>query len=231
VTKNGRANAIVTWLGVAVALVGISVLWSLLPLRDWIINSAAWFRGSDVGLLAFFLGFVFAVVALVPASVPIVAAGLIFGFWVYPLALVAATLGAAGAFLIARYVARDKVRGLVGALPKTRAVYRAVGEGGWKMVWLLRLVPLMPFTLLNYVLGVTEVGFRTYLTATAVGIIPSVAFYLYLGVLGRAAIDGTEAGILRWVLLIVGLAATLGVIWYVSLKARDELRKYGLDTP
>jgi uncharacterized membrane protein YdjX (TVP38/TMEM64 family) len=229
--KPDRARTIVPLAVAVAALIGISLAWSLLPLRDWTSNASALSISLGMwGPVAFLLAYVVAVTALVPASVPTLAAGLIFGFWGFPLSLIAATGGAACSFMIAKHLARDRVRLLVDDRPKSRAVYRAVSEGGWKIVWLLRLIPVMPFSLLNYALGVTQLGFQTYLTATAVGIIPSIALYVYLGALGRAAIDGTVAGMLRWVLLILGLAATIVVIWYIGRKARDELQKAGVET-
>ena len=225
-----RARTTIPIVAAAVVLIGISLAWSLLPVRDLVVNASSLVRSLGMwGPVAFFLAYVVAVTALVPASVPTLAAGLIFGFWGIPLALIAATAGSACAFTIAKYLARAKVKRLVDGRPRSKAVYRAVSDGGWKVVWLLRLIPVMPFSLLNYVLGVTEVGFSPYIAATAVGIIPSIALYVYLGALGRAAIEGTEAGTLRWVLLILGLAATICVIWYIGRRARDELRKAGIE--
>ena len=69
-----------------------------------------------------------------------------------------ATVAATVAFLIARFVARDKIRELAGKNPKFLAIDRAIGEDGFRVVALLRLSPLLPFALGNYLYGLTSVG-------------------------------------------------------------------------
>jgi len=106
----------------------------------------------------------------------------------------------------------------------------AVTEDGWKVVVLMRLSPLIPFNLQNYVFGITGIGFAPYVAATFVGIMPGTAFYLYLGVLGRAVADSSAAGgggPLRWVFLGIGLAATAAVAFLITWKARAKLKDAG----
>jgi uncharacterized membrane protein YdjX (TVP38/TMEM64 family) len=232
VSQTDRARALTMWLAVALLLTGAAFGWSLLPLREWGEEVNASIHGLGVwGPIAFFLVFIVAVVSLVPASAVTLAAGLAFGFAAFPLALGAATLGAACAFLIARHLGTDKVKRLVEDLPRSKAVYKAISGGGWRIVLLLRLSPIMPFSILNYALGATELRFWPFLSATFVGIIPAVALYVYVGALGKAAIAGAAGGTARWLLLLLGLAATFIAIFYVARKARAELEKAALDPP
>lgn len=136
---------------------------------------AAWIDSLGAGgPIAFVVGYAAAVVAFVPASLLTLAAGAIFGLargvgYVF----VAATLGAAAAFLVARYVARGAVeRRLVGT-PRFAAIDRAVGAEGRKIVFPLRLSPAFPFTLLNYALGLTRVRFADYVLA--LGLVATIA--------------------------------------------------------
>src|SRR5687767_14061170 len=71
----------------------------------------------------------------------------------------ASTTTAALAFLIARYLARERVRRMVEHSPKLRAVDAAIGNEGWKVVALLRLSPAVPFNVQNYLYGVTAIRF------------------------------------------------------------------------
>jgi uncharacterized membrane protein YdjX (TVP38/TMEM64 family) len=80
--------------------------------------------------------------------------------------VIVATIGAALAFLVSRYLARERVKHLVEDRPKFNAVNKAVSEDGWRIVGLLRLSPLVPFNLQNYFFGVTEIGFPPYVAAT-----------------------------------------------------------------
>jgi uncharacterized membrane protein YdjX (TVP38/TMEM64 family) len=218
------------WLAVALLLLVAACGWSLFPLREWAERLNAWILGLGVwGPITFFFISVMAVISLVPTSAVTIAAGVAFGLMGFPLVLVAATIGGACAFLIARHLATDQVKHLVEDLPRSKAIYNAVSDGGWKMVFLLRLSPIMPFSVLNYVLGATELRFWPFVSASFVGIIPAVALYVYLGALGEAVIVGEAIGTVRWLLLFLGLAATLVAVFYIVRKARAELEKAALD--
>jgi uncharacterized membrane protein YdjX (TVP38/TMEM64 family) len=163
------------WVRIAVGLVVLGVLvvvgrqlgGALPRFAAWVESLGAW------GPVVFVLGYAVAVVAFVPGSLLTLAAGAIFGvLWGVVWVFIAAVLGSAAAFLIARYVARDAVARRLAANPRFAAVDRAVGREGRKIVFLLRLSPLFPFTLLNYALGLTTVRFADYLLA-AVGMIPA----------------------------------------------------------
>src|SRR5437879_1739462 len=108
----------------------------------------------------------------------------LFGAWGFPIVILAASIGAALAFLLSRHAVRARLRRLLEAKPSYAAIDRAVAEEGWKIVALLRLNPLVPFNLQNYFFGVTDIGFWPYAAATFFGIMPGAAFYVYLATLG-----------------------------------------------
>ncbi|HJQ85188.1 MAG TPA: TVP38/TMEM64 family protein [Candidatus Binatia bacterium] len=197
----------------------------------WVPRFAEWVNGLGVwGPLVFIAGYALAVVALVPAWALTLAAGAIFGIGrgvVY--VFVAAVLGSSAAFLIARYVARGAVERRIAASPRFAAIDRAVGREGRKIVFLLRLSPAFPFTLLNYFLGLTRVAFLDYLVA-ALGMIPGTLLYVYYGklvgdVTAVAAGAGAARGTGYWAVLGIGLAATVAVTVLVSRTARRALRE------
>jgi uncharacterized membrane protein YdjX (TVP38/TMEM64 family) len=228
-TQIKRARPLSMWFALALLLLCAAFGWSLLPLREWARELDAWIHGLGAwGPIAFLLVYVMAIVLLVPASAMTLAAGLAFGLAAIPLVIVAATIGAAFAFFIARHFITGNVKRLIEGRPRPEAIYKAVSGGGWQVVFLLRLSPIMPFSVLNYVLGATELRFWPFVSATFVGIIPAVALYVYLGALGKAAIAGTMIGTARWLLLLLGLAATLLAVLYIVRKARAELEKGAL---
>jgi uncharacterized membrane protein YdjX (TVP38/TMEM64 family) len=192
---------------------------------------AAWVEGLGVwGPLAFILGYALATVAFVPGSLLTLAAGAIFGLargTLYTLA--GATLGACGAFLVARYLARGAVERKIAGNARFAAIDRAVGKEGLKIVALLRLSPVFPFNLLNYALGLTRVPFVHYLLASA-AMLPGTLLYVYYGKAAGslAAVAGgvkTERGTAYWVTLGIGLAATLAVTTFVTRLAGKALRQ------
>ena len=220
---------VVLWIGLVALAIAVTIGWLFLPIKEWTDSFHGWVEGLGVwGPIVFVLVYIVAVVALAPASALTIAGGLAFGFWALPLVLVAATIGAALAFLVSRFLLRAKVKSLVDARPKLKAIDKAVSEEGWKIVGLLRLSPLVPFNLQNYFFGATQVGFLPYLAATAVGIAPGTLVYVYLGTLGKAAGSGQGGGTLKWVFFGIGLAATVAVAVFVTRKARQKLQEAGV---
>lgn len=191
----------------------------------WVQALGAW------GPLVFVAGYALATVLFVPGLLLTLAAGLLFGLLrgtAYT--LVGATLGASAAFLLSRTVARRAMERRLGANPRFAAIDRAVAREGRKVVFLLRLSPVFPFNLLNYALGLTRVRFVDYLVA-CVGMLPGTFLYVYygtaLGSLAALAGGGESAprGAERWLLLGLGLAATVAVTVVVTRIARRALRE------
>ena len=190
---------------------------------------AEWVDGlGALGPIVFVLGYAVAVVAFIPGSVLTLAAGAIFGLVEGTLyVFLAATLGSAACFLIARHGARQAIEKRIDGDPRFAAIDRAVGEQGKKIVFLLRLSPAFPFNLLNYGLGLTKVKLTDYLIASF-GMLPGTLLYVYTGKVAGdvAAIAGgaqTEKGAGDWAVLIVGLIATAIVTIYVTRIAKQAL--------
>jgi uncharacterized membrane protein YdjX (TVP38/TMEM64 family) len=178
--------------------------------------------------VAFIVGYAVAAVALLPGSVLTLAGGAIFGLARGTLYVFAgAVLGACAAFLIARYLARGAVERRIAGDPKFAAIDRAIAREGRKIVFLLRLSPIFPFSLLNYALGLTRVRFVDYLVAS-LGMLPGTLLYVYGGkVIGDVAAIAAGArppiGPGGWVLLALGLIATAVVTAVVTRTAKKAL--------
>ncbi len=193
---------------------------------------AAWVQGLGIwGPVVFILGYAIATVAFVPGLLLTLAAGAIFGLWrgtAY--VMVGATLGAALAFLVARYAARRAIERRLEGNERFAAIDRAVAKEGRKIVFLLRLSPVFPFNLLNYALGLTRVRFGDYLVAS-IGMLPGTLLYVYSGKLAGdvAALAGGAAPVERdwkyWTLIGAGLVATVAVTAVVTRTARRALKE------
>lgn len=191
---------------------------------------AAWVEGLGVwGPVAFILGYAVATVAFIPGSVLTLAAGAIFGVLQGTLyTLIGATLGASAAFLVARYLARGAIERRIAGNARFAAIDRAVGREGFKIVALLRLSPVFPFNLLNYSLGLTRVRFLHYFAASA-AMLPGTLLYVYYGAAAgslASAVGGkTDRGTGDWVVLGLGLVATIAVTTIVTRLAGRALRQ------
>lgn len=181
-----------------------------------------------LGPAAYGAAYMLAALSFVPGSALTLGAGAIFGPWL-GLAVVslASTASAAVAFLIARHLARHRVESLARSYPRFRAVDRAIAEGGWKVVALLRLSPAMPFSAGNYLFGLTAVGFWPYVLTSWVSMLPGTFLYVYLGHAGRVAAGGSERTPAEWALLGAGLLATVVVTAYVTRLARRAMSRQG----
>lgn len=222
-----------TVLKVVLGLAALAALWLAgRELGGYIPRFARWVDGLGFwGPAVFMLGYALATVAFVPGLLLTIAGGAVFGLvWGTVYAWTGATVGAAAAFLIARYAARSAVERKLEGNPRFKAVDRAVGREGLKIVTLLRLSPVFPFNLLNYALGLTDVRFVHYLVAS-LAMLPGTLLYVYTGSLAgdaaAAVAEGTETqrSPAEWALLVVGLTATLVATLFITRKARQALRE------
>ena len=168
---------------------------------------------NDAGVLApivFMLIYATATILFLPGSVLTLAGGALFGPVLGTLYnLTGATLGAALAFLISRYLASDWVSEKAGG--KVKQLINGVEGEGWRFVAFVRLVPLFPFNLLNYALGLTKIRFMHYLMATYVFMLPGAIAYTWLGYAGREAIGGGE-GLIQKIMIALALLAVVAFL-------------------
>lgn len=208
----------------ALVVVGLLAwVWTLVPVTLWIEQLRLWIVSwGSLGVIAFAGLYVVVTVVLGPASGLTLMAGLAYGLWGFPLVVLSATLAAAVAFLLGRYVAHERVNRWIENKPRLLALNRAVSDEGWRVVGLMRLSPIIPYGLQNYLFSVTHVGFVPFILATLIGIMPATALYVYIGSLGQAI---GRASTLQWVLGIAGLAATALVAWFVGKRATAALER------
>lgn len=226
--RNGwgvSARLVVGALVLAGVVLGGRQLASLVP------AFAAWVRDlGPFGPLAFIGGYVVAAVAFVPGALLTLAAGAVFGVSAgTAYVLVGATLGSSASFLISRHLARGAFERRLSANPRFGAIDRAIAREGRKVVLLLRLSPVFPFTLLNYALGLTRIRFTDFLVAS-IGMLPGTLLYTYTGkvagdLAALAAGQSPPRGAGYYVVLALGLLATIGVTLVVTRLARRALRE------
>jgi len=211
------AVALLIWLGGRWA--GPRMLGVMVDVRQW----------GLVAPVAFMLLYAVAVVALVPASVLTMAGGAVFGL-VRGVAFSfgGALLGSTVAFLLGRYVARRVIERKLATMPRFAAIDRAVSAEGRRIVFLLRLSPIVPFNFLNYALGVSRISIKDFAIASA-GMLPGAVMYAYAGkVTGEALALAGQAELPKnssyYAILVAGLAATLAATTVITRTARRALR-------
>ncbi len=222
------ARAGVPWKGIVLAA-GVLVLFvagRLLPLQDWMAGLRGYVAGLGfAGGVLYGLVYVLAALLFVPGILLTLGAGFAFGLgWGIVLVSVSSTTAAAVAFLIARYAARGRVEAIARRNARFGAIDHAIAKNGWKVVALLRLSPLVPFSISNYLYGLTAVRFGPYLAASWAAMLPATVLYVYLGAAGASLGAGEPKSPWEWTLLAAGLAATVVATVLLSRFARRELR-------
>ncbi len=163
---------------------------SLTPaqLTNWVHDS------GSIGMAIFILIYALATLFFLPGSLLTLAAGALFGPWLGAiLSLTGATLGAGLAFLVARYLAGDWVAKKASGM--AQRLLTGVETEGWRFVAFVRLVPIFPFNLLNYALGLTRIRLHHYLITSFICMAPGGAAYAWLGHAGKEAASGSSQAI------------------------------------
>ncbi len=220
-----RARQTAGW-ALAIALVAALVVAArALPLESTLATVRTWVDARGVlGMVAFGGVYVVLVLLLAPGAALTLVAGAVYGIGrgVVVVAVATSVADAIG-FLLARYVARRAVERLMERHPRFKALDHALAHGGWRVVALLRLNPAIPYSASNYLFGATGVRFLPYLAASGLFTLPGAFTYVYLGYVGAEALGGTARARVEWVLLVVGLAATVGAAVYVTVLARRSV--------
>ena len=233
--KEASKSAIGRIVALTLIIIAFFLAMRFLPVRQWLMNFNDWVGQMGTAGIFIFIGvYALGTVLLAPGSVLTIGAGFTFGLWKGFIAVSAgSTLGAALAFLVARFIARERVVAVAQRNEKFREIDSAIGKQGAKLIFLLRLSPVIPFNLSNYLYGLTGVKFWPYVLASWIGMMPGTFLYVYIGTAGKAAVsaaaggEAVQRGWQYWTFTGVGLAATIVVTVWVTKIARDALRDTG----
>ncbi|KAK4759147.1 hypothetical protein SAY87_022278 [Trapa incisa] len=220
----------ITLLLVLVAAVAVACL--TLPVEKILKDFLLWVE-EDLGSwgpLVLAIAYIPLTILAVPASVLTLGGGYLFGL---PIGFIAdsigATIGAGAAFILGRTIAKPFVVSKLRDYPKFQSVALAIHRSGFKIVLLLRLVPMLPFNVLNYLLSVTPVSIGGYMLASWLGMMPITLVLVYVGTTLKDLSDVThgwnEFSPRHLVFLMMGLIASMALMYIVARVARDALEK------
>ncbi|KAK4783665.1 hypothetical protein SAY86_008039 [Trapa natans] len=220
---------------VLVAAVAVACL--TLPVEKILKDFLLWVE-EDLGPwgpLVLAIAYIPLTILAVPASVLTLGGGYLFGL---PIGFIAdsigATIGAGAAFILGRTIAKPFVVSKLRDYPKFQSVALAIHRSGFKIVLLLRLVPMLPFNVLNYLLSLTPVSIGGYMLASWLGMMPITLVLVYVGTTLKDLSDVThgwnEFSPRHWVFLMMGLIASskcihVALMYIVARVARDALEK------
>jgi len=151
---------------------------------------------------------------LFPAIILTLAGGLAFGPWWGTLyGVVGGLLGACLCFAIARLLGREKMKKYLGKFPQIEALDGQMDENGFHTMLIMRVVPIFPYDPVSYLAGLSNIRFRDYALATAIGMLPGAFAY---NVLGYSLTDMLSPTFLMAVVLVIIVMFTPLVYHFVK---------------
>jgi uncharacterized membrane protein YdjX (TVP38/TMEM64 family) len=213
----------------AMAAVVAAAVW--LPVGEYLISLADRVRATGPwGPLLLGAVYVLATLCFAPAWPLTILAGFLFGLVKAAVTVsLASVTGAAAAFALGRSVARGLVQRKFAHSQRFQAIDAAVHREGLKIVFLVRLSPVFPYVLTNYLFSLTSIRFRDFLLASWIGMLPGTILYVYLGTtaesIAEIARGNYRRGPAQTALFVLGLLATILVTVLVTRTARASLRR------
>lgn len=219
----------------ALLLVGIAMLaaaWRWGPLAAWVdrdalAHAAAWIRSSAAAPLWILGAYVVASVTAMPITLLIVVTALVFGpIAAFVYALCGSLAGAAAGFVIGQALGRQTIRRIAGA--RLNRLSRRLGQSGVLAVLAVRVIPVAPFTVVNFVAGASHIRLRDFLFGTALGMAPGIAAVsIFSDRLLAALHDPSPTAVATLVVLAVVIAAgAIGIRWWFARRrGKDEKQR------
>ena len=171
---------------------------------------------GPIGIVYFGMFYLIAETLAVPATPLALSAGYLFGFGQgFTVVLAAATAAACIGFVVGKTFLRSYVETILQQNPKFAKIDRAVGQKGFKLLVLVRLSPIFPFSISNYIYGASSIDFVSYFWGTLLGFTPSTLAYVYTGMVGKEVMFGTADG-QPWYVYAAGFTVLLTLLKLVT---------------
>ena len=149
------------------------------------IYNLSFFFNTGIGVFAFVCIYILFVLLVLPASWLSLLSGFLYGSYIGSIIVfISAFIGASAAFLISKTFFAKKLKILISRYPKLSVMEQVVQKGGLKLIFLARLSPLFPFSILNYFYGLNNIKFRDFAFGLF-GIIPGTFLYCSIGSLAK----------------------------------------------
>ncbi|MEB3279383.1 MAG: TVP38/TMEM64 family protein [Lyngbya sp.] len=180
-------------------------------------------KWGNWAIFGYILLYILLTIVGIPAIPLTMAGGIFFGlgwgtFW----SVIAATLGAIAAFVMTRYLLQNWALKTFSRHYAIRKFNRATTQNPLKFVLFVRLAPIFPFNLCNFLFGLTPIQLQDYSLGTVLGIIPGTFTYTWLGVSGKRAIEGSDRFSIFLALAIATLLCLLPSITRKRLHWNEE---------
>ena len=191
------------------------------------IYNLAFFFNSGIGIIAFSFIYILVVLLILPASWLSLLSGFLYGSYIGSIIVfVSAFIGASVAFFISKSFFAEKLKKIFNRYPKLSVLEKVVKRGGLKLIFLARLSPIFPFSILNYFYGLNNIKFRDFAVGLF-GIIPATFMYCSIGSLARSLQDLKYLKSTNNVYLtLIGVGSTVLVLYFSAKYSREYFDDY-----
>jgi len=186
------------------------------------IYNLSFFFNTGIGIFAFVCIYILIVLLILPASWLSLLSGFLYGSYLGSIIVfISAFIGASVAFFVSKKFFAKKLKKLFNRFPKLIVIEQVVEKGGLKLIFLARLSPIFPFSILNYFYGFNNVKFRDFALGLF-GIIPGTFLYCSIGSLAKSLQDlkNVQSPNNLYV-TIIGVVSTVLIVYFLSKYSRE----------
>ena len=186
------------------------------------IYNLAFFFNTGIGILSFVCLYILIVLLILPASWLSLLSGFLYGSYLGSIIVfISASIGASVAFFLSKTFFAKKLKNLVSRYPKLSVMEKVVEKGGLKLIFLARLSPIFPVSILNYFYGLNNIKFRDF-SLGLLGIIPGTFLYCSIGSLAKSLQDLKNLqSPNNLYMTIIGVVSTFFVVYFLAKYSRE----------
>ena len=186
------------------------------------IYNLSFFFNTGIGILSFVCIYIIIFLLILPASWLSLLSGFLYGSYLGSIIVfISASIGASVAFFLSKTFFAKKLKSLFIRYPKLSVMEKVVEKGGLKLIFLARLSPIFPFSILNYFYGLNNVKFRDFFLGL-VGIIPGTFLYCSVGSLAKSLQELKNVqSPNNLYMTIIGVLSTFLVVYFLAKYSRE----------
>ena len=186
------------------------------------IYNLSFFFNTGIGIFSFVCIYILIVLLILPASWLSLLSGFLYGSYLGSIIVfISASIGASAAFFVSKSFFAKKLKNLFSRYPKLSVMEKVLEKGGLKLIFLARLSPIFPFSILNYFYGMNNVKFKDF-TLGLIGIIPGTFLYCSIGSLAKNLQELKNAqSPNNLYLTIVGVVSTSLVVYFLTKYSKE----------
>ncbi len=186
------------------------------------IYNLSFFFNTGIGILSFVCIYILIVLLILPASWLSLLSGFLYGSYLGSIIVfISASIGASIAFFLSKTFFAKKLKNLFTRYPKLSIMEKVVEKGGLKLIFLARLSPIFPFSILNYFYGLNNIKFRDF-SLGLLGIIPGTFLYCSIGSLAKSIQELKNVqSPNNLYMTIIGVVSTFMVVYFLAKYSRE----------